>query len=86
MAQRQGCESTSLLVGSSGGRHMEGGAQGQGRSRGTSELATAPVQARGAGVLGWGRKGEASVWTLIWGRRHLSVASDGVWGWGQPVL
>lgn len=56
--------------------------RGQGRVRGTSELATAPVQAKGAGAIGWERRGEASVWALIWGREHLSAASDEVGGRG----
>lgn len=37
---------------------------------------------KGAGGIGWDRKGEASVWALIWGREHLSAASDGVRGRG----
>lgn len=80
--QRWGRGSASLLAGSSGGRHTEDGAQGPGQRQGTSELATAPVQVKGAGGIGWDRKGEASVWALIWGREHLSAASDGVRGRG----
>lgn len=86
LGQRAECESTSFPVGSSGGHHMEGGAQGQGRSSGTRELATAPVQATDAGRFGWGRKGEASVWALIRGREHLSVAADGAGGGGGDSL